>query len=146
MDIEKLIECLNSNLPKDIQEKAMEKLIFIEEKKIPMLMRPKSKPYWGNAALVVKRIGYPKVKDVIPNMLEWIADLTWPGAEVIFELLSSIDKDILVSYIEQAIVKAKAENDEEWLFSIKMLVRKVKLIEDDFVESTNYKLIDSIES
>ncbi|MFZ5353886.1 MAG: DUF5071 domain-containing protein [Bacillota bacterium] len=77
-----------------------------------MLVLPINKKYWDNAAIVLKEIGYPRILNAFPDILEWIADPNWPGYDIIYELVCSIDKDVLTPHIEQEILKAKDANDD----------------------------------
>ena len=71
-EINVLIEKLSWDMPEDVQNNAMYLLKNIDDEKIGMLVQPIGKPWWENSAIVLKKIGYPRIKQVIPKLLEWI--------------------------------------------------------------------------
>lgn len=102
IEIEEYISNLDIGAPQYLQDYAISQLVNIEESKLYMLLQPESKSYWGNAAIVLKQIGYPRVKSIIPGLLEWIQDMNWPGSKEIVELLVTID-DAIVPYVKQVL-------------------------------------------
>jgi hypothetical protein len=103
VEIDEYINNLSSNAPQYLQDYAISMLVNLEESKLHLLLQPRSKSYWKNAAVVLKQIGYPKVKAIIPGLLEWIQDMSWPGAEDIVDLLTTIDEEI-VPYVKQVLL------------------------------------------
>ncbi len=95
IEIDEYIQNLNSDAPQYLQDYAISQLIHLEGSKLHLLLQPISKSYWRNAAIVLKRIGYPRVKFIIPQLLEWIQDMNWPGAQEIVDLLITIDDEIV---------------------------------------------------
>lgn len=103
-------------------EKAMKELIQIDEEQISVLIMPE-KNCWLNAAKVLNKIGYPRVKNVIPKLLEWLKDANWPGAIEIAGLLLSIGKPV-IPYVKDAL----KSDDATWKYWIlKLLVEKWEL-------------------
>lgn len=102
IEIEEYIRNLNSDAPQYLQDYAISQLIHLEDSKLQLLIQPISKSYWKNAALVLKEMGYPRVKSIIPELLEWIKDMNWPGAQEIVDLLTTVDDDI-VPYIKKVL-------------------------------------------
>lgn len=100
VEIDEYINNLNSEAPQYLQDYAISKLFDLEESKLHLLIQPMSKNNWSNAAIVLKQIGYPRVKSIIPELLEWIQDMNWPGAQEIADLLTTIDDEI-VPYVKQ---------------------------------------------
>lgn len=144
MNIEELIEKLCKKKPVAIQKEAIEKLTYITDEELIMLVRPKDKSYWENAAQVLITIGYPRTKMIIPELFEWIADINWPGADIIFSFLSTLEKATLMPFIEEACIKAKQNEDDEWLFYIKLLTRKLKIKEADYNNHYVYEILEKI--
>jgi hypothetical protein len=101
-EIYEYINNLDSAAPQYLQDYAISMLVNLEESKLPLLLQTMSKSYWRNAAIVLKKIGYPRVKSVIPELLEWIRDMNWPGAEEIAELLATVDEEI-IPYVKQVL-------------------------------------------
>lgn len=105
-----------------VQNEAVNQLVSYVDLDLTLLLQPLNKSYWDNAARVLFLKGYPIIKSIIPQLLEWIQDLNWPGATIIFELLQSVPKPLLLSYIESSIKKAKLDNDEDWLINLNLLL------------------------
>ena len=95
IEIEEYIRNLNSDAPQYLQDYAISQLVHIEDSKLHLLLQPDSKGSWRNAAIVLSKIGYPRVKLIIPELLEWIRDMNWPGAQEIVDLLITIDDEII---------------------------------------------------
>lgn len=102
IEIEEYIQNLSSEAPKYLQDYAVSQLVYLENSKLHLLLQPMSKSYWKNAAIVLKKIGYPRVKAIIPELLEWIQDMNWPGAQEIVDLLITIDDEI-VPYVKKVL-------------------------------------------
>jgi hypothetical protein len=102
IEIEEYIQNLNTDAPQYLQDYAISQLIRLEGSKLHLLLQPVSKSYWSNAAIVLKRIGYPGVKSIIPELLEWIQDMNWPGAQEIADLLITVDDEI-VPYVKKVL-------------------------------------------
>jgi hypothetical protein len=144
-EINVLIEKLSWNMPEDVQNKAIDLLKNIDDEKIGMLVQPIGKPCWENAAIVLKKIGYPRIKQVIPKLLEWLQDMNWPGACIILDLLQTIDKKVLVLFIEDALIKANIQKDYIWIAGIKLLVDKLSMTQTDFNRKEVYELLELAE-
>lgn len=139
MDIKGLLEKLSWHMPKEVQEAAINELASIQDDELYMLLQPNNKDCWENAAITLKKIGYPRIKKIFPELIIWLQDINWPGATVVMEILSKIDKDELLPYIENALIEAGY--DDSWIYGIKMLVDEMKLTDSNFSSSEAYKKI-----
>ncbi|MDP4145461.1 MAG: DUF5071 domain-containing protein [Bacillota bacterium] len=99
-EIHELIKNLKWSTSENLRNDAVKRLTNIEESELHMLLQPISKSYWENAAIVLKKIGYPRVKSVIPGLLEWIQDINWPGAQHIIEVLATVDSEA-ITYVRE---------------------------------------------
>ncbi len=145
-DLEKLISDLNWKNSIELQKMAIENLMKIEDMQVIHLIKPIAKSHWQNAALVIKKIGYPRNRQAIPGLIEWIQDMNWPGAEIAFEILLSIDVSILLPHIEIAIQKAINENDEIWIMAIReLIINKLNLKGSNFKNVELFNKLLSIE-
>lgn len=140
MDNVSLLEKLSWRIPKDIQEAAINELACLEDDKLHMLLQPIDKDYWENAAIVLKKIGYPRIKGIIPGLIMWLQDANWPGTDIVIEILSEVDKKELLPHIERALIEAGY--DDTWIYGIKLLVDRMKLTESDFSSSEMYRILD----
>jgi DNA-binding cell septation regulator SpoVG len=102
IEINEYIKNLDSDKPQYLQDFAISQLVHLEESQLHLLVRPITKWHWRNAAIVLKTIGYPRVKAIIPELLQWIQDMNWPGAEEIVDLLITIDDEI-VPHVKQVL-------------------------------------------
>ncbi|QKS44990.1 DUF5071 domain-containing protein [Paenibacillus cellulosilyticus] len=94
---------LSWNNSDEMRERAIEQLLFIKDRDMHLLLQPNGKDLWDGAAEVITRFGYPRIKIIIPMMLEWLQDMNWPGSERIAQVLNSIGNP-LVPYV-QAVMK-----------------------------------------
>ncbi len=145
MCIKNLLNNLSWNKPKSIQEDAIKQLLGIEKNKLVELVQPNGKDCWLNAAIVLKKIGYPDIEDIVFDLLEWLKDLNWPGAIEIKELLCTIPQEKLIIYIEDAILKAVQANDSIWLYWIKDLIETCQIMEKDFIDKNKYYVIKKLD-
>jgi hypothetical protein len=93
--VHELIKLLHWYTPKSFVEAAISELLHTDEEYLPLLIQPLGKAYWDNAALVLSRMDDKRLETVIPGMIEWIADLNWPGAIQIQELLLQIGEPVV---------------------------------------------------
>ena len=119
-------ENLSWSKPKKLQQEAIEHLAELDEKMFYMLIQPGDKENWENAALVLEKIGYPRVRICIDDLMLWLRDMNWPGASVISTLLLSFPKDELLEYINTAKETAIREQDEMWLYWLDHLLEETQ--------------------
>src|SRR6266702_2433989 len=118
-----LIMDLDWNNDELTQNSAIKQLVDIEDKDIPLLIMPfNNKSYWENASVVLKKIGYPRIRSIIPDLLGWLADLNWPGSNTVFELLLSVDDNVLSHNLKNALIEAKQMQDFMWIDAMKDLI------------------------
>jgi len=144
MDINLLLDRLSWNTPEEIKGAAMRELEQLDEDTLSVLIQPNGKGCWENAAIVLKRIGYPRVRKVIPGLFEWLQDINWPGAEIVIEILANIEKKEILPYIETTLIEAAKKNDDPWITGINELVVAMKLTQSDFSSSEVYKILELV--
>jgi hypothetical protein len=110
-----VIKKLSWGTPEDEKEEAMKKLQYIRDEDLHLLLQPISKEYWDGAAETVIRLGYPRVKSILPGLLEWIQDRNWPGAGEIADFLLEIG-DPMIPYVKD--VLNQHSEDQEWVYWI----------------------------
>jgi len=143
-EIEELMDSLSWEYDDAVQGEAVELLVASGDRlDLSLLLQRGSKSRWQNEARVLVGLGYPRFREVIPSMLEWLQDLNWPGASEIFEALSSVPKSELARHVSVAALRALAERDAEWLDGLRELVRQVGLaaesMPDDRVREALFK-------
>jgi len=137
-EIQKLISDLDSNAEALVQQAAIQRLCQLQGADLNSLIMPGSKRNWENAAKALSRIGYPGISPVISNLLEWLQDPNWPGADTVESLLCSVPKAELVSRLSISIAHAVAEADYMWLGSLKRLASRAKIVRGDFIDGNDY--------
>jgi hypothetical protein len=121
IEIEKYLHNLNRsfnvNIPDELQQKAIDELtLIIDDENLYRLIQPIDKGYWENAAVILKRIGFPRLMVVSDGLTRWLQDLNWPGARIIFNIFCDLPNDELVPILKTAIKNAESENDTVWLY------------------------------
>lgn len=89
------------------------------------------------AAKVLKYLGYPRVKNIIPELLECIQDIHLPIVYDVTDLLLSIEIDVLIPFLKGALERAK--NNYSWQFCLYSLTRfwpeeKIKELKPELIE------------
>lgn len=140
--IDKLINNLDWSLPKNTQEKSINSLISINDEKLHMLVQPIAKSHWENASIVIKHIGYPRIKNIIPTLLIWLQDVNWPGALTILDVLAQIDKKNIIKQLEQTLITAKNDEDYMWIGGLKRLIEKTDINANDFSSKEIFNIIE----
>lgn len=114
-EVSNLIKKLSWHTREEEKEDAIKKLQHIEDEDLHLLLQPISKDYWDGAAETVIRLGYPRVKSILPGLLEWIQDLNWPGSREIADFLLEIG-DPMIPYVKD--VLNQHSDDQEWVYWI----------------------------
>jgi hypothetical protein len=127
-EFEKIIDCLSWNEDPARQSEAVAILADSGDRlDLSLIVQKGDKSCWQNEARVLLILGYPRFREVIPAMLEWLQDLNWPGSNEIVEALASMPKDDLAGYLSKAAERALGEGDTDWLDGLRHLVREVRL-------------------
>lgn len=141
-EIYKLVEDLSWEKPQEIQLNALEKLQSIDDEYTPYLIPEEGKYCWENAVKVLYKIGYPRNRLAIPRLIWLLQDFNWPGVSSAIELLQKIDKNIILPYIEDALIKAHAQEDYMWIGGIKRLIGILGILKNDFKSSNIIQILD----
>lgn len=93
----------------------------------PMLAPPQnSKAVWDNCARVIALRSDEELEHYLYWLFEWLQDMNWPGAYIIFDRLLKIPYDTLKGYYEYSKKKAQLTNDELWLIALDDFITKVQ--------------------
>ncbi len=144
MDINLLIRSLDWDTPAEIKEAAMKELEKLDEDNLSVLLQPNGKGCWENAAILLRTIGYPRIRKILPGLFEWLQDVNWPGADIVIEILANINKKDILPHIEHTLIEAAKKNDEPWINGINYLVNAMKLTESDFSSKEIYEILDLV--
>lgn len=70
---------------------------------------------WEPFAQRICSQGDEAIIPLIPDMLEWLQDLNWPGAVLFANRLRELPEAVVYPVVEKMIERAKTENDEIWI-------------------------------
>lgn len=87
----------------------------------PLMMQNLQKTQWENAAEVLKNVEISKVVPFVPELLEWLKDINWPGAQKVFEIILKVHAQELLPHLDVAIAKAREETDKVWQATLVLL-------------------------
>lgn len=87
----------------------------------PIVAGCNSKSVWEPCAKVIALKSDEDLDDYMYLLLEWLQDMNWPGAEIIFDRLSQIPFAKICGYVEFCIRRAKKDEDESWLNTLEAL-------------------------
>lgn len=87
----------------------------------PIVAGKNSKSVWEPCAKVVALKSDEELDNYLYLLLDWLKDMNWPGAEIIFERLSQIPSAKIRNYVEFSMNLAKRDKDEIWLNTLEAL-------------------------
>ncbi len=140
-DAVKYVRELDWSYPIETQDKAMDFLSKADDEYIGLIFDKKLKSTWENAVKVIKKIGFPKNKPLLSELVWLLQDINWPGAAGAMEILSSTEKTAVIPIIEEALLKADAKNDSMWIGGINLVVKKAGYISADFSDENMLKIL-----
>lgn len=115
------LESLSWNCDAILQEETVSYFVENIGDQIGILIQPLGKDCWENAALILSKIGTPRVNTNIPELIEWLKDMNWPGAVTVLQLLSTVDDEVLKPHIRHSLESALLDDDIIWFEAIKQL-------------------------
>jgi hypothetical protein len=87
----------------------------------PIVAGRNSKSVWEPCAKVVALKSDEELQDYMYLLLEWLQDMNWPGAEIIFDRLSQIPSEKICCYVDFSMRRAKRDEDESWQNTLEAL-------------------------
>lgn len=138
-NIDTIMQLIDWRSSKEDQKKGID--MAKEVKCIKAFFQPSGPGYnksvWENCAAVICSRSDEELKPYISDMLMWLEDLNWPGAEKVLQrLLSFAEVSVLALTIEHTIPALIAIDETSWLMSIARLLEHQKLrqaLHDDTV-------------
>ena len=92
----------------------------------PIIVPPeKSKSVWESCAKVISLKTDEELEPFLYLLFEWLQDMNWPGAYIIFDRLSEIPYSTLELSLNFSIEQAKRGNDELWSLALEDFKKKV---------------------
>lgn len=144
MNINQIADGLDWNRSRQMQKNAIaEAVSVILENKVSLaqLFAKTSKSSWENYCEVVEKVGCPANYVAIPSLLFLLQDINWPGANKAIEILSSIDRGVILSVLEKTIQRAYNDDDAMWLAGLKLLVNRMGLNSSSFEDINTYSML-----
>lgn len=142
MTLHDYLQNLSTGRPKSDQNAAV--FTLANELGIPryLVMPGEGRSCWRNAAFALKLMGRPALDAALPAMMEWLRDMSWPGAEEIRRLLlTTVPKGNLAELLEDAAGRALSQRDSQWLFNLSGLLAPAGLSEKDFLDAGRYRAL-----
>ena len=117
LDITEIMDMLDWNMPSEIQIEGISLAKNIET--IAPFIQPLTPKYnknvWENCAVIISERSDEEIKPHLPEVLEWLQDMNWPGSFYILDRLKNYsDNKSILSAISICLQKAKGCNDEIW--------------------------------
>lgn len=142
-DLEKIVDGLHWNHSSETQESAISAIQKLDDSVLPAIFGMTAKPQWQNYVEAVRRIGFPRNRDMLPSLLILLQDLNWPGAEQALQILMQSERSVLLPLLAGAIRQAYADHDFEWLGGLRLLVQRCNLNESDFADSRLFQWLEA---
>ena len=128
--IDELFDMLSWNSDEETQRKGIELARNI--KCISVFLQPygseHSKDVWENCAKIVAAYPDEAFQYCLHESLEWLADMNWPGSEIILQrLIEFKDSKFLSLVIEHCVKEALVCDDQIWLGNMAALLKNEDL-------------------
>lgn len=101
-----------------------------------------SKSVWGNCAIIICEREDKELIPHIAEMLMWLQDINWPGAEqVLYRLLRFSDVHMLCMTITDMVPALVAIDENAWLSTIAILLGNEKIAAK--LDKTTVRILES---
>ncbi|MBQ9966942.1 MAG: DUF5071 domain-containing protein [Clostridia bacterium] len=84
-----------------------------------------SKMVWEGCAKIVAARSDEELEPFMYKLLEWIQDLNWPGARIIYERLAQMPFHTIESPFKHSRIEAEQTKDTDWLEALDYLYEKI---------------------
>lgn len=112
-DIDRIFDDLLCTNSEDVQARGIEAGKTVKYFSI-FIMPVMNKRIWHNCAKILEDKNDKELKPYFPVLLQWLQDMNWPGAEIIFNrLLKVTDPELLIDY-NLCLSNAKHSGDKPW--------------------------------
>lgn len=130
-NINEIMDMLDWNNPPEVQARGRE--LAGEVKCLSIFMQPGDEGYcknvWENCALILREKSDKVLRPYLFDLIEWLQDLTWPGALIILERLKEFkDYKILAWALCHNVELAKGIDDLGWLCGMSELLEQENLV------------------
>ena len=122
--IDDIYKMLSWNSALHDQEKGIKLASELDD--LSLLIQPfwngESKSLWGNCARALHEVSDDRLEPHLPLLLEWLQDLTWPGAETVFYRLKAFSGEKLKDPVMELVDRVSAWEDRLWLDFVSWLI------------------------
>lgn len=128
--IDELFDMLSWNSDEDTQRRGLE--LAKQIKCYSVFLQPHGlkhdKDVWENCAKILSKYPDEILQYCSLGMLEWLADINWPGAETILDRLTKFsDTSLLATFIVHCVKTALACDQQGWLGNMSALLENENL-------------------
>ena len=128
-NIQNIYEMLHWENPPETRMKGM--CLAKKEKDLSLLIMPTAHPsVWEACAQVLSDKTDEELKPYLPDLLEWLNDINWPGGHIIFNrLLSFSGEKLKYAFVEcvESLLQCQDEDNNRWLYFLSELLSNREL-------------------
>lgn len=128
---EYVMSLLDWNNTEELQNKGVQ--LAIEMNQISCFIQPMDPQYnknvWGNCAKIVSVKTDEELKPFMVSLFEWLQDMNWPGAEIIYDRLIHIEAKLILNDFLYCLRTAIQTEDGTWIYSLKNFAIEKGLID-----------------
>lgn len=142
MTLHDYMQNLSTGRPRQDQQHAIFTLANELGQPQRLVMPPEGMSCWRNAALALQLMGRPYLDAALPDMMGWLRDMSWPGAEEIRRLLlNTVPKGNLAELVERAAEQAISQQDLQWITNLASLLDPAGITARDFQDEETARLL-----
>ena len=128
--IDELFDMLSWDRDEETQKKGIE--LAQDVKCFSVFLQPHGfehgKDVWENCAKILATYPDETLKYCLQELLEWLEDMNWPGAEIVLQrLIKFQDPKFLSIFLVHCVKKALACDEQAWLGSMAVLLENENL-------------------
>ncbi len=117
MNIDNIFSMLDERNTKDEQAEGIK--YAKEIKSLSVFFQPiEGKVLWHNCAVVIAERGDEELEPYLFGMFEWLQDMNWPGADVIYNRLLKFKREKIEMTYDACLKEARDRNDVAWQDSL----------------------------
>ena len=88
-----------------------------------------NKNVWDNCAKIVSVKTDEELKPYMISLFEWLQDMNWPGAEIIYDRLIHVEAKLILNDFLYCLRTAIQTEDGTWIYSLKNFAIEKGLID-----------------
>ncbi len=121
--IDQIFECLSSDKSEEIQALGVELASNINNLSV-LIMPIENKSIWENCAKVLTSKSEEELQLYFIELFEWLKDMTWPGAYLVYDKLISVSTERFSPAYEYSLSVAQQMQDHIWETVLKDLLKE----------------------